>query len=154
MSNEFDHLDHVTNSLIDAGLVKKNSSQVYRHKFFDGSTITWNIDRMKAAVAVLPFSARVPVVISIGGVIQMVQTIESMKHIDKEYALSIPEGKSRLPIYLIEVVAPDGQACSIVVDGNHRLYRAFSDRRGISAIVVPPAVEKACRLPDPSRSHP
>lgn len=153
MSNEFDHLDHVTNSLIDAGLAKKNSSRVYRHEFSDGSSVMWNIDQMKEVVASLPLSSRVPVTISIGGVIQMVQTIESMKHVDKEYALSLPEEKARLPIYIVEVIAPDKTRCNIVVDGNHRLYRAFLDRRGIGAILIPSEIESACRLPDPFGSQ-
>jgi len=153
MPNDFDHLDHVTNSLIDAGIAKKISSQIYRHRFSDRSTMRWDIDEMKYHISQIQKSHRCVVSISPASVIEMVNSIESMKHIDKHYAQTLPEEKARLPIYIVEVTAPDKTRCNIVVDGNHRLYRAFLDRRGIGAILIPAEIESACRLPDPFGSQ-
>ena len=153
MTNDFDHLDHVTNSLIDAGIAKKISVRIYQHQFSDGSTMQWDIDEMKRLVGELPPSKRGAVSISVPNVIEMVNSIESMKHVDKLYARTLPEEKARLPIYIVEVIAPDKTRCNIVVDGNHRLYRAFLDRRGIGAILIPSEIESACRLPDPFGSQ-
>ena len=153
MPNDFDHLDHVTNSLIDAGIAKKISAQIYQHQFSDGSSMTWDIDEMKYHVSQIQPSHRCVVSISAAGVIEMVNSIESMKHVDKLYARTLPEEKARLPIYIVEVTAPDKTRCSIVVDGNHRLYRAFLDRRGVKAILIPPKVEFMSRRVDCSRSQ-
>ena len=153
MPNDFDHLDHVTNSLIDAGIAKKISAQIYQHQFSDGSTMRWDIDEMKRLVGELPPSKRGAVSISVPNVIEMVNSIESMQHVDKHYARTIPEEKARLPIYIVEVIAPDKTRCNIVVDGNHRLYRAFLDRRGFKAILIPPKVEFMSRRVDCSRSQ-
>lgn len=155
MTNDFDHLDHVTNALIESGAAKPIGFQAYQHEFSaNKARVAWNIDQMKTMMEQLPperlAACKHP--ISVAEVIDIVHSTPAALYVDKEYARTIPPYKRRLPAYIVIVPSgvgapPEEVGKAIVVDGNHRIHAAYLDHSGLPAYIVPPEIEAACRLP-------
>jgi len=153
--SDFDHLDHVTNALIEAGVAKPCGFQCYLAEFSaNKARVMWNIDVMKKLMGDLPPERLKSIkhAISVAEVIDIVHSTPAAMHVDREYARSIPPHKRRLPAYI--VIVPDDVGApreevgkAIVVDGNHRVYAAYLDHSGLPAYIVPPEIEAACRIP-------
>lgn len=150
MPNGFDHL---LNDLLDSGEVTKSWEQHFAFTFTNGAYVSWNIDRVRKALSEMAPAdvARITRSLPHSEVSSIVEeSVEVMSKIDREYAMSLPDGKASVPIYAIEVPGDIGAPRQrvgqlIVIDGNHRLFAAREAGRGVRCIFVPSSIERSCR---------
>jgi len=153
--SNFDHLDHVTNSLIEAGVIAKTSGQVYDFGLPGGGHIRWSIDMIREALAKLPESVLNKLVhpMPLADVRHYVAANPvTIGYVDQGYARCMDAAHLARPLYAIDIppdigAAPESVGSRIIIDGNHRLVYAHRNNLPCRYYLLPPEIEKACRIP-------
>lgn len=150
----FDRLDHITNSLVEAGVIAKCVGQVYTFST-PGGAVRWSIDMIREALAKLSSSdlAQITHTMPIGEVRHYVSANPaSIGHVDQSYSRCMgPEFLDR-PLYVIRIptdigALPESHGARVVIDGNHRLVYAHQNGLPCRYYLLPPEIERACRVP-------
>lgn len=148
MSHELpDDLYHVVNDLIDKGAVPKTRlhDQIYMHsRRGDGLPMVWDVEKLKKAARLRGKRA------SIGLDQWYREAFETNKaNVDVDYALSLPREKTTAPVILGTIADSAGREYEWVMDGVHRLYRAWRDgHKTFPAWRLSLADSDACRFSD------
>lgn len=154
MTGQPSSFDHITNSLIQAGVIKEEIHQVFTFDAPSGQT-RWSINLIREALAKLkPHElAAITHPMPIGEVRHYIASNPvTIGYVDQGYARCMtPEHLDR-PLYVI-LIPPDIGAIpttignAVVIDGNHRLVYAQRNNLPCRYIVLPYEIERACRIP-------
>lgn len=152
--SSFDHLDHITNSLIEAGVIDKAVHRVFT---FDtpGGAVRWSIDLIREALAKLTPSQLADITrpMPIAEVNRYIANNPvTIGYVDQSYARCMTPAHLDRPLFVIEIppdigAIPGTVGNAVVIDGNHRLVYAQRNSLPCTYVVLPPEIELACRIP-------
>lgn len=159
--SSFSHLDHITRDLVRGGAIPKTIGQCFAFEF-PGGTVRWSIDAIDEAISTRTFQRSDCMLRSMSAAevaAYVSANPKSMSYVDKDYARTIPSSRLRDPLYAISIppdvgAAPESVGNVIIIDGNHRLYRAAQLGKPLAYYLLTPEIEKSCRVPNYQKRPP